>query len=155
MKKTIELSYSEIPIEKLNDNQRILVEMAIGALDGSHSSYSNFSVGAAVVLDNGHKFCGANQENVSYPCSTCAERSVINYAQSVFPNACITAIAIVARKKGASQIEDFVSPCGMCRQVLVEVERNQSVPLQVFLVGQYKTIIFNNAKDLLPLAFEF
>ncbi len=155
MKKTCEITYAEIPLGELADTDLVLVNKAVDALSGSHSPYSHFCVGAAVLLENGKILCGSNQENVSFPCTTCAERSALDYARSMFPDVSVDAIAVVARKSGSDSLEDFISPCGLCRQVLVETERRQGAHVRVILAGRQNAVIFDAAKDLLPVAFGF
>ncbi len=155
MKKTCEITYTEQLTNELADADLVLVDKAKQALSGSYSPYSHFCVGAALKLDNGEILCGANQENASYPCGTCAERSALNYAQSTFPDTCVNTIAIVARKFGSDCLEDFVSPCGLCRQALVEVEQKQASPIKVILAGEQRTVILDSVKDLLPFVFKF
>jgi cytidine deaminase len=155
MKKTCVITYAEQPTNELTDADLVLVDKAIQALAGSYSPYSHFGVGAALKLDNGEIVCGANQENASYPCGTCAERSALNYAQTAFPNTRVIAIAIVARNSGSDCLEDFVSPCGLCRQALVEVEQKQASSIKVILAGLQRTLILDSVKDLLPFVFKF
>ncbi len=155
MKKTIEISYDELTISDLTSADSVLIAKAIQALTGSYSPYSHYCVGAAVRLGNGEILCGSNQENASYPCGTCAERSALNYAQSLFPGVSVDAIAIVARKSDRDNLDDNVSPCGLCRQVLAETELRQNSPVRVILAGAEKANVFYSAKSLLPLLFEF
>ena len=143
----IEYNNDEVPALWHN-----LIEKAKMSLGGSNSDYSHFKVGAAVLLENGVVVCGANQENVSFPCSTCAERSALNYARSNYPNVNVTAIAIVAAR--GDEIENSISPCGLCRQSIVDVENRQQSCITVLLVGKFATRIIDSAGFLLPLAFD-
>lgn len=129
-----------------------LVNEAITIAGKSYTPYSNFPVGAAVLLDNGAVFSGNNQENIAYPSGTCAERSVLNYVHGNFPDNKIKAIAITALKSTSSVP---VTPCGFCRQVIVEIEQKQGLAIRVILhkIGG-TTYVFDSAVSLLPLAFE-
>lgn len=128
-----------------------LIRKAIEIAGKAYSPYSNFPVGAAVLLDNGEIFAGNNQENVAYPSGTCAERSVLNYVHGNFPENRIQVIAISALNTSSSTP---VTPCGFCRQVIVELEQNQGMPIKVILhkIGG-PTYVFASARTLLPLAF--
>lgn len=150
---TFHFQYEEIPTADLAVADQYIVAKAVEALGGSHSPYSHYSVGAALRLQNGEIILGANQENVSYPCTTCAERTALNYAQTLFPSQPVEVVAIVARRQGVAQIEDNVSPCGLCRQAMLEVERRQGSPVRILLVGRMNTIIVDSVASLLPLAF--
>ena len=100
------------------DEKYQLVEKAIIAREASHSPYSGFAVGAALLTDEGEIFTGANIESASYSPTVCAERvaffSAVHQGKRNFK-----AIAIVGGMKGRS-ISDFTAPCGVCRQVMAE-----------------------------------
>lgn len=152
-KKNILLEYSEYTaLQELNESDVQLIHKAIEIAKKSYSPYSKFPVGAAVLLDNGEVFAGNNQENIAYPSGTCAERTVLNYVHANFPNHKIKVIAITAL---ASSSSIPVTPCGFCRQVLVEMEQNQGEQIKVILhkIGG-STYVFESALSLLPLAFE-
>jgi cytidine deaminase len=139
-------------IDELSAKNKELVNRAIHIATQSYSPYSKFPVGAAVLLDDGQIFCGNNQENISFPAGTCAERTVLNFVKANFPDKKILSIAITATN---STSYNPVTPCGICRQVIVEMETLQMKPIQVLL---HKingcTYVFENSKALLPLAFE-
>lgn len=151
---TFQFNYEVIPTTDLKGNDALLAQKAVEALEGSHSPYSNFQVGAALQLQDGRIILGANQETISYPCGTCAERTALNYAQSLCPQMPIMAIAIVARKNNTALAEK-ISPCGLCRQAIVEVERRQGNPIRIIMVGESQSIILSSALFLLPFAFDF
>lgn len=139
-------------IDELSTENKELVNRAIHIATQSYSPYSKFPVGAAVLLDDGQIFCGNNQENISFPAGTCAERTVLNFVKANFPDKKILSIAITATN---STSYNPVTPCGICRQVIVEMETLQMEPIQVLL---HKingiTYVFESSKALLPLAFE-
>ncbi len=152
-KKNIRVEYSEY--ESLNELAEIdikLINKAIEIAKKSYSPYSKFPVGAVVLLDNGKIYAGNNQENIAYPSGTCAERTVLNYVHGNFPKNKILTIAITALKSLALIP---VTPCGFCRQVLVEMEQSQGAKIKVILhkiTGS--TYVFDSALSLLPLAFD-
>lgn len=152
-KKSIQIEFTEFDsINALSDNDKLLIDKAIDIAKKSYSPYSRFPVGAAVQLDSGEIFAGNNQENIAYPSGTCAERTVLNYVHGNFPDQIIKTIAITALNS-SSMIP--ITPCGFCRQVIVEMEQSQHSPIKVILhkIGG-ATYIFEKANALLPLAFE-
>lgn len=151
--RTITLSYEEFDhTPELGSQYAMLVEKAVEAAGKSYSPYSRFPVGAAVLLDNGHVFVGNNQENLSYPAGTCAERTVLNFVKANFPESTIVALAVTAPN---SSSHHPVTPCGICRQVITEMESLQTVPIRVLLHKiNGPTYLFESARSLLPLAFE-
>lgn len=143
---TYSFEYQKVALSDLPEADRALCRQAVSATKGSYSPYSDYKVGAAVRLDNGQVVSGANQENASYPCGTCAERTALNYAQANWPQARVEAIAIAA--DGA-----LPSPCGLCRQALAEVEQRQQSPMRLLLVSGNDVVLFSSAGCLLPFAF--
>jgi cytidine deaminase len=152
-KKTINIAYNEFQsLDELPEIDVKLIEKAVEIAKKSYSPYSNFPVGAAVLLDTGEIFAGNNQENVAYPSGTCAERTVLNYVHANFPDNKIKVIAITALKSYAAIP---VTPCGFCRQVMVEMEKKQGEKIKVILHKiNSSTFVFESALSLLPLAFE-
>jgi cytidine deaminase len=147
----------EIPIvlyklDELDEADRKLVEQACDATRNSYSPYSKFRVGAALKLADGQVFLGSNQENASFPVGSCAERTAFFAASAAAPDVAPTAIAIAAWTDGQFT-ENPVSPCGMCRQALLEAERRQGSPIQVILYGTEGIHIVRKIEDLLPLSF--
>lgn len=140
-------------VEELSETQRTLVEKAIEATENSYSPYSRFSVGACVRLDNGITVIGANQENAAYPVGLCAERAAIFAAQSQYPTHPITHIAIAARDTSGQLLTKPVSPCGSCRQVILEIEQRYNTNIEVILYGTEKIYVIKSVKDILPLCF--
>lgn len=130
-----------------------LVERAYAVSEDAYAPYSNFKVGAAVLLDNNEIVVGSNQENIAFPSGLCAERVALFHVGSNFPNQKVVKIAIVA-KGDLVPMEKILSPCGGCRQVMLETETRQNTKYEVILVSQNgKALIFNAASDLLPFAF--
>jgi homotetrameric cytidine deaminase len=110
-------------------------------------------VGAAVLLENGLIIEGNNQENVAYPSGLCAERVALFYAGANYPNVKVDTICIVA-KGDLLPKENLLTPCGGCRQVMIETENRQKQAFRTILVSQNnKVMIFESALDLLPFAF--
>ena len=140
---------SHLPIE---DQQ--LMALAVESLQHSYSPYSNFKVGAALLLENGALIPGSNQENAAYPLCLCAERVALAAAASQHPGVPVRAIAVTARNVKQTLFKP-VSPCGSCRQVLAESENRSKVAMRVLLQGQSGEVYrFDSVKDLLPLSFD-
>lgn len=151
-KKTITSTFTECSIEELGDADRKLVESAIDASTRSYSVYSHFSVGAALLLDNGTIVMGCNQENAAYTPTICAERSAIFAAGAQYPDQPIAAIAIAARN-GKELIDRPITPCGVCRQVMVEIEHRYHRKLHIILYGTECVYVIDGIANLMPLSF--
>ena len=139
-------------LEELPEPKAILVNKAIEAAKKAYAPYSEYKVGAAVLLKNGEIISGNNQENAAYPSGLCAERVAIFYAGSQYPDVPVEMIAITAIMDGSIQ-EEPVSPCGGCRQVLLEKENLGKTPMQIILYGTKRIQVVQQANDLLPLPF--
>jgi cytidine deaminase len=119
-----------------------LVQKAGEAKKKAYAPYSNFRVGAAVLTEEGAVFTGCNIENASFGLSNCAERTAIFKAVSEGFHK-FKAIAI------STDTEEVTSPCGACRQVLIEFGAEIDV-IMANVHGKYKVY---RSKELLPLAF--
>jgi cytidine deaminase len=139
-------------IEQLTREERDLVQSAINASDSAYSPYSGFSVGAAILLENGETITGNNQENAAYPDGLCAERVALFYANASHPDIPVTCIAITA-KNDSGITEEPVTPCGSCRQALIEAEFRFSKPIRIIMTGKNKILSVDSVRDLLPLSF--
>lgn len=147
----IELNYKAFSFEELGNEEMILCKAAQKAALDAYAVYSNFKVGAAVLLENGEIICGNNQENASFPSGICAERTAIFYANAKYPDIPIKILAIAAYSNG--EFQKYISPCGICRQVLVETERRFQKPVRILLCGSGQVLDIEKGEDLLPLAF--
>ena len=148
----IEINMQFCQMDELQAADQELVKAAIGALANSYARYSNFNVGAALRLANGNIVIGANQENAAFPSGLCAERSAIFAAQSQQPDQPITTLAVAARNS-EGLMDDPVSPCGGCRQVILEIEDRYKQPVRILLYGTRGIYCINSIKDLMPLSF--
>jgi len=137
----------------LSSTEQQLVLSAQEAMHRAYAPYSKFKVGAALLLSDGSVVKGSNQENMAYPSGLCAERVALFHAGSNFPEKDVECIVITA-EGSLLHPTGIVSPCGACRQVMLETQRRQAKPFRVVLVGQKGDVVaFNSAEDLLPLAF--
>ena len=154
IEKKISTTFYKSDLISLLAPERDLVKLAIASLETAYAPYSGFLVGASVLLENNKIVTGNNQENVAYPSGTCAERVAVFYANSQYPNIKITTIAISAKSK-KFKIQDIVSPCGSCRQVISEYEVKQKSNIRILLHNPDDSVlIFNSISDLLPLMFK-
>ena len=119
----------------------------------AYAPYSEFHVGAAVLLENGEIIAGNNQENAAYPSGLCAERVALFYAGSQYPTIAIKTIAISVKSKNVI-ISEPLSPCGGCRQVIAEYENKFKKPIRIIMSGEKGQIyIAKSIESLLPLMF--
>ncbi|MGM9774795.1 MAG: cytidine deaminase [Candidatus Egerieousia sp.] len=153
MKKEITIEYQELAsAAELEADDKRLLDEAERITSASHSPYSGFHVGAAVMLGNGEILSAANQENEAFPSGLCAERSVLFYTFSKFPDVPITAIAIVA-KRGDRLTDEPTRPCAACIQVMLDAENRAGKPVKIILGSAGKIEVINSVHDLLPFAF--
>ena len=138
---------------ELSQSEQELLEKAVIARSKAYAPYSNFQVGAALLLENGEVVMGNNQENASYPSGLCAERVAVFHAGARFPAERMVAMAISATSKDYV-VNTPVGPCGNCRQAIAEYEQKQKTPIVIVMRGE-KGKIFkcNSIAELLPLAF--
>ena len=152
--KEIKIAYQEFDVpEQMEVQDRKLVEAAIEAMSGSYAPYSNFNVGAAVLLEDGEIIKGANQENAAYPSGLCAERTALFYASAKRPEVPMKALAIAAGQNG-KLCGTPATPCGACRQVMAQYQMKSKCPMKILLVGAERIWIFDKVDDLLPLIFD-
>jgi len=146
--RNISFSYTEHDnIEELAGEDKELIVAAKDASVNAYAPYSGFRVGAAVRLSNGEIVKGANVENAAYPSGICAERNALGNSVTNFPGEKVIAIAIAASGKDES-IDDHISPCGMCRQVIAEEESRNGHEIRIILAGSNKIRFgINNKKE--------
>ncbi len=140
-------------IEQLDSQDQNLIQEAIKARKNAYAPYSQFMVGAAVLLENGAVILGSNQENASYPSGLCAERVAVFQAGSKYPGVTIKSIAISAMSK-THLVDTPAAPCGNCRQAISEYEFKQNEPITILMMGEKGEIIkCESLSDILPLGF--
>ena len=126
------------------EKYKYILDKAYKAMDNAYAPYSNFHVGACVKTKDGKYFIGANIENASYGLTNCAERNAIfqTYSQG-YRQDDIEALAIVG------QGNTLITPCGACRQVLVELLKRDT-PI---VLGTGEKVLVTNIEELMPMAF--
>ena len=140
-------------LSELREVDRQLILKAREASENAYAPYSNFLVGAAVLLANGEIIKGNNQENADFTDGLCAERVALFYAHATYPNIAVEALAVTAKNINGL-IAGPAQPCGSCRQVLVETEARFKKPIRLILDGAEKIMVLNGADNLLPFAFK-
>jgi cytidine deaminase len=121
-----------------------LIDIARKAMEKAYVPYSKFKVGAALLTKKGNIYTGCNIENASLGATNCAERTAVFKAVSEEGKIEIEKIAIV------SDDEDYIYPCGICRQVMAEFADNNMEIICTKKNGEYKTVLLG---DILPEAF--
>lgn len=124
-----------------------LINLAIKAMENSYSPYSGFKVGAALLCENGRVYTGCNIENAAYSPTNCAERTAFFKAVSEGER-CFKKIAIVGGNNGI--ITDYITPCGVCRQVMREFCDDNFIILVAKNPDDYKEY---SLIELLPQSF--
>ena len=151
-KKSLNIEYLEYDsLAVMNNEDKSLLKEADDNLKNAYAPYSNFKVSAVCQLEDGTTVKGTNQENGAYPSGLCAERVAIFAAKSQFPNKKVAKIVITTAQTSSTP----VSPCGACRQVLIEYEVTQNQPIELIMKsGNSKVWQFKSVHDILPFAFD-
>ncbi len=153
--KKISIDYTEFnDINELEEDAKMLLNVARKYLNHAYAPYSKFKVAAAILLENNEIVMGTNQENAAYPSGLCAERVAMFYASSQYPKVPFKAIAITANNV-SDTLKHPIFPCGSCRQVMLEYETLQNKKIQFILSGsEGKIIVINGIDNLLPFSFD-
>ena len=139
---------------ELSEADRQLMFEAVAARKNAYAPYSNFQVGAAVLMENGQVVIGNNQENASYPSGLCAERVAVFQAGARYPGVTVKALAITATSTNYV-VDTPAGPCGNCRQALLEYERKQKSDIKLLLMGETGQVCqCPSVSSLLPLGFD-
>lgn len=155
MQKELTINFEEIEgYNQLNDTEKLLFDKAKEIRDLAYAPYSNFTVGCAILLENGEIITGSNQENAAYPSGLCAERTAIFYTGANFPGVKITKLFVIGAPREALQSVP-IPPCGACRQSILEYEAKQLDVIEVYF-SSIDGVIFKtkSIRDLLPFSFD-
>lgn len=140
-------------ISELSDEDAWLLNEAREVTKNAYAPYSHFHVGAIAKLVNGKIVAGSNQENASFSAGLCAERGLMASASSLYPEVPIQTMAI-SYQNGMGTSNHPISPCGICRQSLLEFEERSDHSIRLILGGmEGKVFVIEKAGMLLPLAF--
>lgn len=149
----IEINYKQYSsIQELSASDRILAEKAIEAQKSSYAPYSDFNVGAAVLLEDGDIITGSNQENAATPSGLCAERVAMFAAGAAKPGVPMVALAL-AGGPDMTLCDEPATPCGACRQAMAEYQKIGKKPMAIIMVGAKKIWRFERVDDILPFIF--
>lgn len=150
----IKISFKEYQtLTELDKPTHDLCLEAVKAMEGSHSPYSKFRVGAALRLQSGKIIYGSNQENVAYPSGLCAERVALFYWGANHADDPIEAMAVTA-STDEFEISQPVTSCGSCLQVLAEYEKKQNKPIKIILFCNKGPVwVMNGVDSFLPFLF--
>ncbi|MEZ4721028.1 MAG: cytidine deaminase [Flavobacteriales bacterium] len=151
----VELTYYSVTsINELKPEHKELLLNAREASWKAYAPYSKFNVGAAARLEGGEIVLASNKENASFPAGVCAERNLLNYISDQFSGKRIVSLAIAANPV-EFQLTSPISPCGICRQVMCESERNQGNDIEIIIGSEIgEILIFSSAASLLPMHFQ-
>lgn len=140
--------------ESLDATEKTLFDKALQYRELAYAPYSNFTVGCAILLENGEIITGSNQENAAYPSGLCAERTTIFYTGANFGDIKIKKLFVIGAPRNA-ETSIPIPPCGACRQAILEYEAKQEENIEIYfasLGGEiYKT---RSIRDLLPFSFD-
>ena len=137
----------------LSPEDKALLQAAREHTAAAYAPYSEFKVAAVAHTTGGHIVKGSNQENASYPVGICAERVLLSALSTLHPTEGVTTMAISYHNLHGNSGKP-ASPCGMCRQALVEYEQRFNQPMRLILSGQQgEVMVIHSAKDILPFGF--
>lgn len=128
------------------ENKDLIIE-AMKAREFAYVPYSGFKVGAALLAKNGTVYLGCNIENAAYTPSNCAERTAFFKAVSQG----VTEFEKIAIIAGKDKIEEYTSPCGVCRQVMMEFCSPQE--FKIIMAKSPEDYLEMSLKEILPLGF--
>lgn len=159
-KKTLQINYEIVEdFKKLSIIEQDLIQKTIAILPKAYAPYSNFHVGAGLLLSNNEILVNVNQENIAFPVGICAERALLSMIDGLhdFNVIKIEALVIAFQKQdNASDGPEYISPCGMCRQAILEYEQRNETPFPIYMIYQdFKSAIkVSSIRSLLPFSFD-
>lgn len=159
-KKTLQIEYEVVEdFKKLSNKVKDLIQKTIKVLPKAYAPYSNFHVGAGLLLSNEDILVNVNQENIAFPVGICAERAVLSMIDGLhdFKAVKIEALVIAFQKQSnESDGPNYISPCGMCRQAILEYEQRNETPFPIYMIYQdFKSAIkVSSIRSLLPFSFD-
>ena len=140
--------------DALDATEKKLFDAARKIRESAYAVYSNFTVGCALLLENGEIVTGSNQENAAYPSGLCAERTTIFWTSANFPGVKIKKLFVIGAPREAITSSP-IPPCGACRQSIMEYESKQRDEIEIYFASLdgdiYKT---KSIRDLLPFSFD-
>ena len=146
---TLVVTAKQYPLAELDPGDRALFDAATAVARDAYAPYSRFRVGVALRLASGTVVTGSNQENAAYPSGICAERTALFAAGDLHPDDPVFDLVLTALATDGSTVP-AVSPCGACRQVVMETESRHGRPIRILLCGADGVLEFPSAHSLLP-----
>lgn len=135
-------------LEDIDMDYREDIKLALANLDMAYTPYSNFKVSAVLTSKDGKKYTGVNIENAAYTPTNCAERTAFFKAVSEGQRE-FSSIVVLGGHDGI--VSDYTTPCGVCRQVMMEFCDPESFEVVVALnEEEYKVF---KLKEILPMGF--
>ena len=149
----LHIQFQSLKLAELNTQEQALVQACKNASENAYAPYSNFHVGASLLIDDGEIILGNNQENAAFPSGLCAERVALFHFGARNSKKQIKTIAICAQTEG-DFTQEFIVPCGGCLQVLSEFQMKQKDKIKVILYRRDgETMIGDGIENFLPLQF--
>ncbi len=146
--------YKSSNLNKFSEHEQSLIKETIKKAKNAYAPYSKFNVSSGILLNDQTILSATNIENASYPIGTCAERNVLSYCISNYPESVITTIAVYA-EKSVGKLNEPITPCGMCRQALLEAENKQESNIKLIMIGNDDNfLVITKCAHLLPFAFD-
>lgn len=150
--KQFQFPYRQLQTANLPPEINELVKAAHNAAEKAYAPYSHFKVGAAVQMSDGKILTGANHENAAYPAGVCAERAALSALEMSDTNRYVQAIAVTYI--GGADVRNPISPCGICRQTILEVQQWQKRPIAVYMCSPDGHVVaIDDAACLMPFSF--
>jgi cytidine deaminase len=145
-----------IEINNLSEADRKLIEKAICATTNAYAPYSEFFVGSSCLLSNNEIVTASNMENISYGLTICSEAALLSSINSSGKTKLIKKIALASVNK--NKINDFsgeiITPCGRCRQLMLEATKITGEDIEVICLSENKMkVLKTSAFELMPFAF--
>lgn len=127
-----------------------LIAQALLARKNAYAPYSNYTVGAALIAGSGKVYTGCNIENAAYSPSNCAERTAVFKAVSEGERSILKLALAAGKQELEAPLPAFVSPCGVCRQVLIEFAEPN---MKILLAKSEQEYLEYTLDELFPLGF--
>lgn len=138
----------------LEEIEKTLFDKALQMREVAYAPYSDFTVGCAILLENGEIITGSNQENAAYPSGLCAERTTIFYTGANYPGVKIKKLFVIGAPRKATS-STAIPPCGACRQSILEYEAKQDAAIEIYFASVGGEILKTKSiRDLLPFSFD-
>lgn len=145
-----------VEANNLSESDRNLIDKAISATKNAYAPYSKFFVGSSCLLSNNEIVTASNMENISYGLTICSEAALLSSINSSGKTKLIKKIALASTNK--SKIKDFsgeiITPCGRCRQLMLEATKITGEDIEVICLSENKIKVMKTSVfELMPFSF--